>query len=576
MSSPGDRGKAVRRGRDATNAHVDAATRRLLAAYQQAWATLRAELERAADDAARKAAAAGDVADPLAYRKAARLQAALSALEAAERRLALRHAAVIGPRVAPVVDIPAGVLQRIFHAEGLGAALGRPSPAALEHIVARTTQRIEALSAPLPDEARAVVHAKLLTGVATGQHPERVARAIVRNARDAFGGQLTRAMVIARTELLDASREATRLSFRASSEVVGWVWQAAVGSRTCPACLAMSGTQHGLDETLEGHPQCRCVMVPLLRGETVKDTGTLSGEQLVDQMSPEERVQSLGVTRLQLLAQGQPIRSFATKQTNPGWRASQQVTPLSALPTPKARPPRTAVAAPSPPLKTPTPRSAGTAPVSAAVDLLTRSPAVRSAVAHATDVIDQVHTDGQLEPLAFRTSPGGTLGTYSWAPGKEAILIDPNGPWSALTVAHEVGHWLDHKAMGGAGTFASGEPPSDAWRAVMGALERSQAVSGLRGLLGDPRVARISGLARHVRYLLDPREQWARAYAQWIATRSADHRLGADLTRVLDEVAAAERRAGFRVGRQWDAADFGPVATAIDELMASLGWRTPA
>src|SRR5690606_4098607 len=35
--------------------------------------------------------------------------------------------------------------------------------------------------------------------------------------------------------------------------------------RTCPVCIAMHGTFHTLDETMDSHPACRCAMIPWTR-----------------------------------------------------------------------------------------------------------------------------------------------------------------------------------------------------------------------------------------------------------------------------------------------------------------------
>ncbi|MGQ9555900.1 MAG: phage minor head protein, partial [Anaerolineae bacterium] len=112
-----------------------------------------------------------------------------------------------------------------------------------------------------PEASRAVRDA-LIAGVALGQNPRRIARQI----RAALGGNLARALTISRTEVLRAYREASRRSYQANSDVVkGWVWHSALGPRTCPACWAMHGTVHSLEERLDDHPNGRCAMVPLTR-----------------------------------------------------------------------------------------------------------------------------------------------------------------------------------------------------------------------------------------------------------------------------------------------------------------------
>jgi SPP1 gp7 family putative phage head morphogenesis protein len=102
----------------------------------------------------------------------------------------------------------------------------------------------------------------LVQGMLLGQNPRDVAGAL----KSALGIGLSRALTIARTETLRAHREATRASYRANNDLVGgWIWHSAADGRTCGCCWAMHGTEHKLDEELNGHPNCRCAMVPVLK-----------------------------------------------------------------------------------------------------------------------------------------------------------------------------------------------------------------------------------------------------------------------------------------------------------------------
>lgn len=123
---------------------------------------------------------------------------------------------------------------------------------------------LRALLDALGPAAAASVRDALIQGVALGRHPTQIARAI----RGALGGNLAHALTISRTETLRAYREATLRSYQANSDVVdGWVWNCACTARSCAMCWAMHGTVHGLDETLDDHPNGRCSAVPHLRGE---------------------------------------------------------------------------------------------------------------------------------------------------------------------------------------------------------------------------------------------------------------------------------------------------------------------
>jgi len=106
------------------------------------------------------------------------------------------------------------------------------------------------------------VRMALLAGLGTGQGPRQIARAVRRE----MGGDLVRALRISRTEVLRSYREASRATYQANKDVVeGWIWHSALQANTCAACWAMHGTFHRLDETLDDHPNGRCVAVPVTR-----------------------------------------------------------------------------------------------------------------------------------------------------------------------------------------------------------------------------------------------------------------------------------------------------------------------
>ena len=109
-----------------------------------------------------------------------------------------------------------------------------------------------------PDGATAV-HNALVVGIGTGETPNVTAGTIL----DSLNGNRARAVNIARTETLRAARSATIRNYSQNADVVdGWTWLSAMDEDTCAACWAMSGTEHSNSETLDGHPQCRCVPVP--------------------------------------------------------------------------------------------------------------------------------------------------------------------------------------------------------------------------------------------------------------------------------------------------------------------------
>ena len=97
------------------------------------------------------------------------------------------------------------------------------------------------------------------SGIAQGKSPRDVARLASR----ATGMPLSEALLIGRTEINRAHREATRLSYVANSDIVkGYKRLATRDDVTCIACIALDGTLYENEEPLDAHPNCRCAMVP--------------------------------------------------------------------------------------------------------------------------------------------------------------------------------------------------------------------------------------------------------------------------------------------------------------------------
>lgn len=103
----------------------------------------------------------------------------------------------------------------------------------------------------------------LTEGLAIGKNP----RVVAREMRQSTGMAANRALTISRTEMLRSYRESTRRAFTANAfetggTIKGWVWHCALDSRCCCACVSMHGQVFNVEEKLNGHPNCRCTMVP--------------------------------------------------------------------------------------------------------------------------------------------------------------------------------------------------------------------------------------------------------------------------------------------------------------------------
>jgi hypothetical protein len=189
-------------------------------------------------------------------------------------------------------------------------------------------------------------------------------------------------------------------------------------------------------------------------------------------------------------------------------------------------------------------------------------PFIREA-AQAIDRVHRVPFVGRI-PVYYQS---GRYGGYTpeTEDGPRRFEISPDSPYPRLTMAHEVGHFLDD-LLGHFVVYSSMEPNSPI-AAVLAVIERSQAVQEIRGYLETtPAVERT--VRYQLNYWLSAPEVWARAYAQYIVARSESVTLRAEV-----QLAKIVTGPAIYQNVQWDEEDFATIAEAIDHLFQDLGWR---
>lgn len=232
---------------------TDVQIRTLVKAWAQAWDDLAGTFDAAALEMASL--------PPAERARSVRLQRALRAAARTLDGLATGTARMVGSDV-PALAVSVAAAEIAIIASQLPRShrvVVRPaSPDALAAMTRRVTEQITALTLPMSAEGTAAIRAALLRGVALGANPRATAADMLRRAEGAFNGGLSRALVIARTETLDAYRTASALTHEANDHVLaGWMWLADLGPRCCPACWGMHGSVHPLDEPGPlGHQQC--------------------------------------------------------------------------------------------------------------------------------------------------------------------------------------------------------------------------------------------------------------------------------------------------------------------------------
>lgn len=162
-------------------------------------------------------------------------------------------------------------------------------------------------------------------------------------------------------------------------------------------------------------------------------------------------------------------------------------------------------------------------------------------VRKALTAIDVVHDDGRLPKTTVMLAPNSTdLGEY--VPKLNRLNVRP-GQNEIDTVFHEVAHMLDYHAFGSGHAYESLNPTGMLNGFVSAALKSEAAQEWHAIKVQSSR-----------EYLLDPSEIWARAYTQWVATKTATYvNFNAEI--------------GY-----WTDADFVPIVREIENAFRLEGW----
>lgn len=327
---------------------VDDETRALVRGWARAWDEIAAEWEAAVAHI-QQLAADGQIITAGDVRRMERARRAAEAAHGQLLQLVDRSGARITNSAGEVVDVTRALDARLTASQlppaagttaELAARFTRVSDDALAAIVERTTQQVTSRAWPLADDATEAMLRSLVQAVPQGLSPRDAARRMVRTVEGRFNGGLARALTIARTEIVDAHRAAAASNQAGNADILtGWVWVTALDERTCPACVAMHGTEHSLEEPGPiGHQNCRCSRAPLTKSwrqlgfdidEPPSVIGT-GGEWFARQ--PESvQLQIMGPERLQALRDGTPFDRLVQRRLTPGWRDSLVPTPARDL-----------------------------------------------------------------------------------------------------------------------------------------------------------------------------------------------------------------------------------------------------
>lgn len=345
-------------------AEADDADRELTRAWVREWDQLTPGWATAAADLAAEAARLEHWPRPTDLARLGSVMGVLQATEAALDRLVDLLVTVAAPAASRAIDATVALEPRVLASQAPAAqqeallahltreqdedqttvwatVVARIRTDTIEQIRARVEQQIASTARPLSDEAMEAVRRQLIAGVDLGLNPREVAQRMVDSVEGAFNGGLSRALVISRTEILDAYRRTSQQIHTANSDLVkGWQWQAQLDRRCCPSCWAMHGTVHRVDEPGPlDHQQGRCARLPVLATwqelgfDVPEPPSELPDAQQTFRSLPEaDQLAIMGPARWELLRSGRITWSdLATRRENPRWRASYVPTTVAEL-----------------------------------------------------------------------------------------------------------------------------------------------------------------------------------------------------------------------------------------------------
>lgn len=196
---------------------------------------------------------------------------------------------------------------------------------------------------------------------------------------------------------------------------------------------------------------------------------------------------------------------------------------------------------------------------------LPNAAAIKRAVADVAAVHDYTDTTQgvgiPLTPVGGKTTEATSNAEYFRshpATGMPAINVSPKA--DALSVAHEIGHEVDHRLFGSGLTYGSHFNPE--LKPLMSVIEASEEIQALKDMHWSGSSKAVRDARDHKRYLLEDHERFARAYSQWIGGRNGR----------TEYAQAVESRIASGWHSQWKAENFTPIAAEFEKLFKGKGW----
>lgn len=581
------------------------------------WRSLRDTFEAEADALARKmarAVAAGEEIRPSWLHTQGHLDALIRQIDVEVARYAQSVRPAIAGNVESAAALAGNAHDAVLRAQGIGTTL---NAAAVEHAAVTTTHAstVGQVLASMGPQVSEMLRNELMRGVALGESPLQVA-ARMRRVADV---PLARARTVARTEAMRAYRGATAARLNASGVIHQWIWIAGLDSRTCGACYALHGTIHPDSEVMESHPNCRCVMAPLIDGAGPHTVVDYTGEEAIQRMSTPDLVRQFGPGKAHALVNGEiEPRDLIGTRFSPAWGTTRSEASLrNAMANAQRRgfvPPQMTAPTLTEPISLGRPRPAPTldrmtnvrrpntftgrsdlsrldvSPSSAGrpdyslwpPDMVRPPASVRADVERAlADLDDHVVLPETMPELRWgytrypRTANGSTVVTQAYPGAPRRLLgeveVTPKADWGGLdmevTIQHEMGHALDltwGERLGTKGGMAS-DSRAGAWGRFHKATRNSKTIQRIMGTAYDDAGNKVRLAKTSRTYLTRNREVWARAFAQWMASQPGNE------GRLYNLIVTRADPTVRTFPDHWEADDFAPIAKAVEDVLREMG-----
>lgn len=183
--------------------------------------------------------------------------------------------------------------------------------------LAKNGEALEALLRPTVNDSLQGLGSKVLEGAQQSKDPA----GLVRSMQDGLARGYNRILNTSRTESLGIYRTSVRDYWKSTGLVTEYMRIATHDNRVCAGCLMDEGTRYDLESDIPEHPQGRCGMVPVIKGQA--RPRWLGGPRWFEQQPEGVQRDILGPGKYQAWADGKfSLDQLSVIRPNPEWGPS--------------------------------------------------------------------------------------------------------------------------------------------------------------------------------------------------------------------------------------------------------------